>query len=346
MERAEIGAGQRAAVAGLSRSDVRGPGYARRREPAGFVYVDETGAPIRDGTTLDRIKGLSIPPRWEHVWISPEPLGHVQATGVDSRGRTQYIYHQQWRARRDAEKFQHMLRFAGALPRLRRACLEDLPRSDLDRARVSAAAVRLIDLGLFRIGGERYAELDHHFGATTLEKQHVRFKSGTMVFDYVGKEGKRRVISVGDEALLATVRPLAEARNGVGSLFAFRQDGEWHPLHTHDVTAYIADRSGDHFTAKEFRTWNATVLMALWLASAGPATGERARRRAVAAGIREVADRLGDTPAVCRASYVDPRLIARYQAAGELPEVPPLPCALPAPPSAEAAVLSVLGRGA
>ena len=338
--------GQPAAVAGLSRSDVRGRGYARLREPAGFVYLDEAGTPIRDSATLDRIRSLSIPPRWEQVWISPDPLGHVQATGVDSRGRTQYRYHPLWRERRDAEKFQHMLRFASALPRLRQACVEDLPRSDLDRTRVSAAAVRLIDLGLFRIGGERYAELDHHFGATTLEKQHVTFSSGAMVFDYVGKEGKRRVVRVGDEALLATVRPLAQARNGVDSLFAFREDGEWRSLHSHDVTAYIADRSGGHFTAKEFRTWNATVLMALWLANAGPATGERAVRRTVAAGIREVADRLGDTPAVSRASYVDPRLIERYQAAGELSGVPPLPCALPAPPAAESAVMTLLASGA
>jgi len=155
-------------VAGLVRSDPHGPGITRVRTGAGFEYHDAAGAAVTDAETLARIRALAIPPAWQDVWISPEPLGHIQATGADSRGRIQYRYHQLWRQQRDAQKFEHMLRFAGALPALRAATVQDLGRHQLDRDRVAAGAVRLIDLGLFRIGGEKYAELDHHYGATTL----------------------------------------------------------------------------------------------------------------------------------------------------------------------------------
>src|ERR1700685_1431389 len=165
--------GPDAAVPGLTRSDPHGPGISRRRDGARFRYDDPSGAPVTDAETLLRIKALAIPPAWTNVWISPNPLGHIQATGVDSRGRTQYRYHQLWREQRDAQKFAHMLRFAGALPELRAATVHDLRRRNLHRDRVASGVVRLIDLGLFRIGGEKYAELDHHYGATTLEKRHV-----------------------------------------------------------------------------------------------------------------------------------------------------------------------------
>src|ERR1700733_5177420 len=162
-----------AAVQGLTRSDPHGPGIIRERSSGGFRYHDPSGAEVTNPATLHRIGALGIPPAWTDVWISPDPLGHIQATGVDSRGRTQYRYHQVWREQRDAQKFAHMLRFADALPELRAATVRDLGGRHLDRDRVTAAAVRLIDLGLFRIGGERYAELDHHYGATTLRKEDV-----------------------------------------------------------------------------------------------------------------------------------------------------------------------------
>ena len=282
--------------------------------------------------TLQRVSALAIPPAWKDVWISPDPQGHIQATGVDGRGRTQYRYHALWRQQRDVQKFEHMLRFADALPVLRAATLHDLSRRGLDRDRVAASAVRLIDLGLFRLGGERYAELDHHYGAVTLEKRHVRVQRGGVVFDYVAKEGKRRAITVTDPAVLRTVRMLARSDNGLDPLFCWAEGGTWHTLHSHDVSAYIAARAGGHFTAKEFRTWNATVLMALLLASEGPPATPRRARSAITASIRQVANLLGDTPAVARSSYIDPRLISRYESEPGLPSIPVLPAELPARP--------------
>jgi DNA topoisomerase IB len=294
---------------------------------------------------LHRIGALAIPPAWTNVWISPDPLGHIQATGVDSRGRTQYRYHQLWREQRDAQKFLHMLRFASALPTLRAATVQDLARADLDRDRVAASAVRLIDLGLFRVGGEKYAELDHHYGAATLEKRHVTLTRDGMTFDYIAKEGKRRTISITDEMVMPTVRALAGSGNGLDTLFSYQRGENWRILHSHDVSNYIAARAGGHFTAKEFRTWNATVLMALALSNAAPAPSARSRQRVIAAGVREVAGWLGDTPAVARKSYIDPQLISRYESAGALPAIPALPVALPAPTEAEIAVATLLAAG-
>jgi DNA topoisomerase I len=331
-----------AAVAGLTRSDPRGPGISRIRQGDGFGYRGQAAAEITDPGTLARIRALAIPPAWTRVWISPDPQGHIQATGVDSRGRTQYRYHQLWRERRDAQKFEHMLRFAGALPTLRTATLQDLGHRDLDRGRVAASAVRLIDLGLFRLGSERYAELDHHYGAATLEKRHVSMRRDGVVFDYVGKEGKRRSITVTDPAVLSTVRMLARSQNGLESLFCWQDGAGWHPLHSHDVSSYIAENAGGHFTAKEFRTWNATVLMALLLANAGPSATARGSRSAINASVRAVADWLGDTPTVARASYIDPRLISRYQADGSLAMIPALPPELPASVDTEIAVATLL----
>jgi len=332
-----------AAVAGLTRVDPRSPGISRVRAGGGFAYLDASGAPVTDTETLQRIKSLVIPPAWKSVWISPDPLGHIQATGVDSRGRTQYRYHPLWREQRDAQKFEHMLRFADALPRLREATVRDLRHRRLDRDRVAGSAVRLIDLGLFRIGGERYAELDHHYGAATLEKRHVSLHRGAAVFDYVAKEGKRRDIAIDDPAVLPTVRALARSDNGLDALFAFQEaDGEWRPLHSHDISAYVADRADGHFTAKEFRTWNATVLMALLLAATDPPSSARATKIAVNAGVRGVADWLGDTPTVARASYIDPRLITQYESDGRLAGIPALPARLPAGTDAESAVAALL----
>ncbi|MGH3418429.1 MAG: hypothetical protein ACRDOD_02340 [Streptosporangiaceae bacterium] len=170
-----------------------GPASAVRDEGS-FRYLDPSGAPMTDAATLDRIRALRIPPAWTDVWVSPDPLGHIQATGTDSKDRLQYLYHRLWREQRDAQKFGHMLRFPDALPGLRTAAADDLRHRGLTRDRVAAGVVRLIDLGLFRIGGERYAELDHHYGATTLQKQHVRFTRGGIVFDYTAKWGKQRTI--------------------------------------------------------------------------------------------------------------------------------------------------------
>ena len=334
-----------AAVPGLTRSDPHGPGITRERAPGGFRYRDPSGAQITGEQELLRIRALAIPPAWKDVWIAPDPLGHIQATGVDSRGRTQYRYHPVWREQRDAQKFTHMLQFAGALPVLRSAAVRDLGGRELDRDRVSAAAVRLIDLGLFRIGGEKYAELDHHYGATTLRKSDVKVVRGGVAFDYIAKEGKRRTITVTDHGVSATVRALIRSGSDLDPLFVFTEGGAWRPLHSHQVSNYIATRAGGHYTAKEFRTWNATVLMALLLADADPAPTARGRKSAITAAIRGVADWLGDTPTVARSSYIDPRIVSRYSGGG-LATIPRLPAVLPADPEAEAAVAALLASEA
>jgi len=331
-----------AAVPGLIRSDPHGPGISRERSGGGFRYHDASGTEVTSPETLHRIAAIGIPPAWKEVWISPDPLGHIQATGVDRRGRTQYRYHQVWREQRDAQKFAHMLRFAEALPALRSATVRDLGGRDLSRDRVTAAAVRLIDLGLFRIGGERYAELDHHYGATTLRKDHVTIKRDAVTFDYIAKEGRRRTITVADHGVRSVVRALVSSESAPGPLFCFQDGDAWRPLRSHEVSSYIAARAGGHFTAKEFRTWNATVLMALLLTSAGPAPTAKSRQSAVTAAVRGVADWLGDTPAVARASYIDPQVITQYVAEGQLAAVPRLPAVLPAAAEAEAAVAALL----
>jgi DNA topoisomerase I len=337
---------QAAAVPGLTRSDPHAPGITRERADGGFRYRDPSGAQITSEQSLLRIHALAIPPAWQDVWISPDPLGHIQATGVDSRGRTQYRYHPVWREQRDAQKFSHMLQFAGALPGLRSATVRDLGGRQLDRMRVSAAAVRLIDLGLFRIGGEKYAELDHHYGATTLRKSDVTMVRGGVAFDYIAKEGKRRTITVTDHGVSSTVRALIRSGSELDPLFVFTDGGAWRPLHSHQVSSYIATRAGGHYTAKEFRTWNATVLMALLLAAADPAPTERGRKSAINAAVRGVADWLGDTPTVARSSYIDPRIIGRYSGDGGLATIPRLPAVLPADAEAEAAVAALLASEA
>ncbi len=331
-----------AAVPGLIRSDPHGPGLARERISGGFRYHDPAGAEVTNPEILQRIRGLGIPPAWKDVWISLDPLGHIQATGVDSRGRTQYRYHQMWREQRDAQKFAHMLRFAGALPALRSATARDLGRRHLDRDRVTAGAVRLIDLGLFRIGGEKYAELDHHYGATTLQKHDVTVTRDGVAFDYIAKEGKRRTITITDDAVRSVVRALVSSDSTSDSLFSIQDGGTWRPLRSHEVSSYIASRAGGHFTAKEFRTWNATVLMALLLANADPAPTSRSRATTITAAVRGVADWLGDTPTVARASYIDPRLVSRYSSDGQLPTIPRLPAVLPAEAEAELSVVALL----
>ena len=215
-----------------------------------------------------------------------------------------------------------MLRFADALPRLRTATTADLRHRGLTRDRVVASVVRLIDLGMFRIGGERYAELDHHYGATTLQKQHVRVTRDGILFDYTAKWGKQRTIVIRDSLVQPTIRALVRVDNDLDPLWCYEQDGRWHILHSRDVGNYIAARAGGHFTAKEFRTWNATVLMALALANAEPSPTLPGRKRAIAASVREVATWLGDTPAVARGSYIDPRLIARTNPTATCPLFP------------------------
>jgi DNA topoisomerase I len=296
----------------LRRSDCSGPGITRRRRGKGFEYLDEDGSRITDEEVLARIRELGIPPAWKHVWVCPYPRGHLQATGVDDAGRKQYLYHPDWRARRDAEKFEEMARFARALPDLREHVAADLDGDALDRTRVQACAVRLLDVGFFRIGGEEYTD---SYGLATMRKSHVTLGSDCeMVFDFPAKSGQRRVQAVVDPEAAAIVAALKRRRGGGDELLAYKQGRRWHDLRSEDINAYIKEASGDDFSAKDFRTWNATMLAAVALSVSGEVAGTMSgRKRAITRAIKEVAYYLGNTPAVCRGSYIDPRVFDAYR---------------------------------
>src|SRR5829696_700670 len=300
----------------LRRADCSGPGIRRRRRGRGFGYVDDKGNRIDEPEVLRRIAELAIPPAWEDVWICPYPNGHLQATGTDAAGRKQYRYHDAWRTRRDGEKFDDMVRFARALPKLRRRMGRDLGGcTALDRPCVLAAALRLLEVGFFRIGSEEYAAENDSYGLATLRKEHVRIEEGVMVFDYPAKSGQRRRQGITDERLLPIVAALRRRRGGGDELLAYKQRGRWEDLRSEDINAYLKEATGGDFSAKDFRTWNATALAAVALAVSGPAAGTRtARKRAVNRAVEEVAGYLGNTPAVCRASYIDPRVIDAFDA--------------------------------
>jgi DNA topoisomerase IB len=279
------------------------------------VYLDQNGARITDTEVVERIRALVIPPAWETVWICPWSTGHLQAVGTDARGRRQYRYHDRWRTRRDAEKFDHMVAFARALPDLRRQCCELLGGDEPSRERVLACAIRLLDLGFFRIGGEEYVEQNGSYGLATLCKEHVTLEDGIAVtFDYPAKSGQRRVQTIVDEDVFTVVQSLKRRRTGGEELFAFRAGGQWVDVRSDDINDFVKELSGGEFTAKDFRTWAGTVLAAVALAVAEGARSKTARQRAISRAYQEVAHYLGNTPAVCRKSYVDPRVVDRYRA--------------------------------
>jgi DNA topoisomerase IB len=313
------------AASALARSDLGAAGYTRRRSGRGFRYFAPGGGPATDPETVARLKGLVIPPAWEDVWICPDPRGHVQATGTDAAGRRQYLYHEQWRVERDQLKFDRVLEFGAALPRIRQTIADQLGGRGLRRERVLAAAVRLIDLGFFRAGGEEYAAENGTFGLATIRREHVRCGAAQLTFEYPAKGSVQREQAVADEQVCAVVRGLKRRRWGGPELFAYRGAGPGAAPGGHDVTAadinaYLREVAGGDFTAKDFRTWNATVLAAVGLAvsqDAGTAEPGRraqaARQRAIVRVVQEVAGYLGNTPAVARASYIDPRVIERYE---------------------------------
>jgi DNA topoisomerase-1 len=263
---------------------------------------------------LERIRALAIPPAWTDVWICPSPAGHIQAVGTDAAGRKQYRYHDAWRTRRDQEKFDHMMYFARALPAMREALTNDMSSEDLGRDRVLACATRLLDIGFFRVGTEDYTDQNQSYGLATIEKRHVRLSDGTLTFDYTAKSGKRRVQAVVDPEVYAVVETLKRRRGGGPGLLAYRSGRRWVDVRSADINAYVKQVTGDDFTAKDFRTWNATVLAAVSLAVASEAKSPTARKRAISWAMKEVAHYLGNTPAVCRSSYVDPRVVDRYHA--------------------------------
>jgi DNA topoisomerase IB len=299
----------------LRRADPSLPGFTRRRAGKGFVYFDESGRRIADIEVVERIKALVIPPAWKDVWICPSPSGHLQAVGTDARGRRQYRYHDRWRARRDAEKFERMADFARALPGLRERCCELLAGDGLSRERVLACVIRLLDLGFFRIGGEEYVEQNGSYGLATMCKEHVTLgPDHAVTFDYPAKSGKQRVQTIVDEAVFDVVAMLKRRRSGGPELFVYRQGRNWCDVRSSDINDFVKELSGGQFTAKDFRTWAGTVLAAVALAIAERARTKTARKRAISRAYQEVAHYLGNTPAVCRKSYVDPRVVDRYRA--------------------------------
>jgi DNA topoisomerase I len=298
----------------LRRSDPSAPGYTRVHRAHGFVYLDSSGSPIDDPQTLARIHALVIPPAWRDVWICPDPLGHLQATGVDAAGRRQYLYHEFWREQQDHVKFEHMEHFARALPEMRESLLATMGHGrELDRRRVLACAIHLLDVGMFRVGSDVYEKEDGHLGLSTIAKSNVSIKADGILFDYVAKEGVRQVHLVQDPPCVEVVSALKRRRGGGAHLLAFRELGAWHQVHAHLINERLKALIGDSFSAKNFRTWNGTLLAAVSVATkGGEARSERARQRVIAQAARDVAEVLGNRPAVARSSYIDPRVFDRY----------------------------------
>ena len=301
-------------MARLKRVDCSGPGITRKRRGRGFEYFDEDGRKITEPSVIERISELTIPPAWDNVWVCPYPLGHIQATGFDARGRKQYRYHDLWRERRDREKFESMEEFARALPRLRERVEKDLRKRELRREKTLACATRLLDLGFFRIGSEDYAEENDTYGLATMQKRHVTVDGDRITFDYEAKGGQRRRQWIEDPACAKVVGELKRRRGGGVELLAWREHGRWRDVKSADINAYVKEAAGREFSAKDFRTWAATTLAAVSLAVAGEAAkrSKTARQRAKTHAIKEVARHLGNTPAVARASYIDPRVFDRY----------------------------------
>ena len=296
------------------------PGISRVGSPGSFAYVAHDGTAVDDSATLERIHALAIPPAWASVWITPDPDAHLQATGFDSRGRKQYRYHPTWREARDALKFRDMEDFARAQPALRSRISNNLNvGTELSHQRVLALSLRLLDVGLFRVGSDRYARENGHYGLTTLHLDQVAIRGGAAVFDYVGKEGRSRHVAVTDPEAVTGVAALKRRRSGPEELLAFRSPQGWTRVHREDVNNFLRAEAGGPFSAKEYRTWNATVIAAVRLAEVRPAAS-----RAPAVASQAVAQALGNTPAVARRSYIDPRIFSLY-VEGESIELDRLP---------------------
>jgi DNA topoisomerase I len=300
----------------LRRSTVGGPGFRRIRRGRGFCYVSNVGArgdSVDDPETLERIEALVIPPAWKNVWICRYPNGHIQAVGTDAAGRRQYLYHEQWQAERSEEKYDRALSLAKRLPDWRDRLLADLRSRGLSRDRVLAVAQHLIDQGYFRAGGEEYAQENGSFGLSTLLRDHVRLHRDSVEFDYPAKSGVRRTVSLEDPLVIRAVRALLRAETRIPRLLVYRTSDGWREVHADDLNTRFRELVGEEFTVKDLRTWHGTVLAAEGFAIAREPTSKTARRREEAAVMRAVAEELGNTPAVARGSYVDPRVVTAYQ---------------------------------
>lgn len=301
---------------------VTSPGYARRPKGDAWVFLDAEGLPLTDDDEVARCTRLAVPPAWADVWICRYPNGHIQAFGRDAAGRGQYLYHEQWQARRARRKHDHVLDVGRRLPAARRRVARDLELPGMPREKALALAFRLLDLAYFRAGGEVYAKQNKSYGLATIRTEHARVRrDGSVHFHYPAKSGQVRDVVVDDPVVAELVTTLKRRRPGGGSreLLAWREElpggrGTWHDVTSADVQAGIKERLGDDATPKDFRTWHATVLAARALADAGAApASERARRRVVTGIVKDVAEELGNTPAVARSSYIDPRLFDLWE---------------------------------
>ncbi len=302
----------------LTRSRPAEPGITRRRSGRGWTYRDADGATISDRETRERIDALAIPPAWTDVWICPHERGHLQALGTDEAGRRQYLYHPAWRERRDRAKHARVLEVAAGLPAARAVADADVARDDLTREHVLGIAFRLLDRGLFRIGGEGYAADNGSYGLATVLREHARVSGDEVFFDYVAKSGKDRHVVVRDSEVAAAITTLKRRSGNAQELLAYRVSTDpvrWRDLVSDDINGYIQMVVQPDATAKDFRTWHGTVIaaQALGMADAAADLSVSARKRVVASVMREVAAQLGNTPAVARASYVDPRVVDLWE---------------------------------
>jgi DNA topoisomerase I len=312
-----------AEAAGLHYVNDADPGITRVSTPKGVVYKDAKGRPVTDDRTLFRIKGLVIPPAWTDVWICPDRMGHIQATGRDQKGRKQYRYHPDWRSHLDQTKYERMAAFGRALPALRARVDADLARKGLPREKVLAAVVRLLEVTLIRVGNDEYARTNKSFGLTTLRDRHAKFEGSAAVrFEFKGKSGVTHSTGIRDRRLARIVKACQDIPGQ--RLFQYvDQDGARHAVTSADVNAYIADATGGPFTAKDFRTWAGTLAAAEALLVAERGDSDTALKRTVTAIVKDVAARLGNTPAVCRSSYIHPKVLESFSDGSLLDHWPP-----------------------
>lgn len=328
----------------LRRVSPASPGWTRRRVGRGFHYTDEHGDPL-PSDQVERVRSLAIPPAWRDVWICPFPNGHLQATGVDAAGRRQYLYHPHWRELRDRLKFDRVATAAVRLPEARHQVAADLERSGMPLERAAATAVRLLDLGYFRIGNDYYADANGSYGLTTLERRHVRRHGTGLAFRFVGKSGIEHQVVIDDSAVIEALQVMRR-RPGGDRLLAYRNGAGWVDLASGTVNAYLAELFGGEITAKDFRTWHATVIAAESLAlSEEPARTAASRKRAVRAAVLDVASYLGNTPTVARSSYIDPRVADLYESGATIAAAASRTYRTPSQRQAalETAVLDLLG---
>ena len=323
------------------------PGFTRRRAGKGFVYVDPNGKIIDDAEDLARIRALVIPPAWEDVWICPRPNGHLQAVGRDARGRKQYRYHDKFRQVREESKYEHMLRFARALPKIRRQVRRDLRKHGLPREKVLAAVVRLLETTLIRVGNEEYANQNNSYGLTTIHNNHVKVRGSTVHFHFRGKSGIEHAVDLEDPRIAKIVRKCQDLPGE--ELFGYiDDDGNARDVKSEDVNEYLRQITGEDFTAKDFRTWAGTVLAARALREFEQVDSQAKRKKYVVRAVEEVAKRLGNTRSVCRKCYIHPHVIELYMDGSLVKNLRRSAQKMLAPPRhlhpEEAAVLALLTR--